>query len=212
MVPLSNVNWETGALQEELAGGQEGRKVFFWRFLFTYVSLLHISMRIPIPFWGLFLFSTEIPWMLCGQSLRKRVALNDVEVDKSGEKLLDILQTTLHCSLLCRLPTSGCCSLGDYGRGLDDGFFRSHSGGCFSLRGCATNGDGSCPLPLTQVSVDVITSVCLILYKLSESTLWWSTTWWIFSIFKHFSRIFKRNWWYLVVIKKSKGYVIKCIY
>lgn len=205
MVPLCNVNWETGALQEELAGRKEGRKVFFWSFVFTYVSLFYISMWIPVPFWSLSLLSTGIPRMLCSQSLRKSVTLNDVEIDKSGEKLLDVLQAALHCGFLGCLPTSRCRPLSDYGWGLDDGFFRSHSGGCFCLRGCATNGDGSCPLPLTQVSVNVITSVCLILYKLSESTLWWSTTWWIFSIFKHFTRIFERNWWYLVDIKKSKG-------
>lgn len=207
MVPLSNVNWETGALQEELTGRKEGREVFFWSLLFTYVSLFYISMWISVPFWSLSLLSlsTEVPRMLCSQSLRKSVSLNDVEVDKSGEELLDILQAALHCSFLGCLPTSGCCPLSDCGRRLDDGLFRSHSGGRFCLGGCATDGDGSCPLPLTQVSVNVITSVCLILYKFSEPALWWSTAWGIFSIFKHFGRIFKRNWWYLIDIKKSKG-------
>lgn len=119
---------------------------------------------------------------------------------------MDILQTALHSSLLGCLPTSCCCSLSDYGTGMDDGFFRSHSGSCFCLGGCATNWDGSCPLPVTQFSVNVISSVCLILYKLSKSTLWWSTTWGIFPIFKYFCRIFKRNGRYLVEIKKKKKF------
>ena len=98
-------------------------------------------------------------------------ALDDVEVDESGEKLLDILQAALHCGFLGCLPTSGCRPLSDYGRGLDDRFLRPHSGGRFCFRGCAPNRDGSCPLPLTQFSVNVISSVCLILYELSEPTL-----------------------------------------
>lgn len=183
MVPLSNVNWKTWALQEELAGSKKGRKVFFWGCLLTYASLFYISMWIHVPFLLVSLLSAEIPMVLCSQGLRKRVTLNNVEVDKSGEKLLDILQAALHCSLLDCLPTSGCCPLSDNRRGLDDGFFRSHSGSCFCLWGCATNWDGSCSLPLTQFSVNVISLFCLILYKLSESTLWWLTTWWIFSIF-----------------------------